>query len=218
MESATFSNKTYTLDDFGFLDPPDQWDENFAEGMARFQGIISGLTERHWKIINYLRKKFIEDKDVPVMVMACAENKIRLAEFRALFPVGYHRGACKIAGINYSFMSDVNYWLTYETGIPAKAMKSRYPMDQLGFLKDFKKWDAEFVYTILHKMGRPQELTDAQRNIINYLRDYYEIYNNIPIVYEACSVTGLSLKELNDLFPRGYRRDACRMAGLPFLA
>ena len=32
--SVTFGDRTYRLDVHGYLDPPDQWDEAFAEGMA----------------------------------------------------------------------------------------------------------------------------------------------------------------------------------------
>jgi len=35
---VTFDNKTYTLDAYGF-EPAEQWDENFANGMAEVLGI-----------------------------------------------------------------------------------------------------------------------------------------------------------------------------------
>ncbi len=53
--------KEYEFDIHGYLDPPDQWDENFAEGLAVKIGIYDGLTEEHWKFVRYLRKKFIEE-------------------------------------------------------------------------------------------------------------------------------------------------------------
>ena len=96
MSSVVFKNTAYLLDDHGFLDPPEQWDEDFAEGMAKMVGIRSGLTDRHWEFIHYLRHKFLEENTVPVLVMACADQRMRLSELRSLFPTGYHRGACKI--------------------------------------------------------------------------------------------------------------------------
>jgi tRNA 2-thiouridine synthesizing protein E len=107
--TITFNEKTYSLDEHGFLFPPEQWDENFANGMAETLEIYGGMTEKHWAFIRYLRKKFIEEETVPVVVIACAENKLRLREFKRLFPTGYHRGACKIAGINHEFMYKTNY-------------------------------------------------------------------------------------------------------------
>lgn len=213
MGNLTFRGETYSLDDYGFLDPPDQWTETFAEGMARMVGIREGLTPRHWELIRYLRKKFLEEKTVPVVVLACADNAMRLSELRTLFPAGYHRGACKVAGINYQFMYDLNLWLTYETWAP---LKPRYPLDSMGFLEDSELWDEDFVEQMMSQMDPPLLATDRQMQVIRYLRDYYAVNQLIPPVFEACSANDLSLEELKALFPAGYRRGACRLAGLPF--
>jgi len=47
LNQVHFGNRIYTLDERGFLDPPEQWDEGFAEGMARLLGIVGGLTPDH---------------------------------------------------------------------------------------------------------------------------------------------------------------------------
>ncbi len=210
-----FNDKSYTLDKFGFLHPPVQWEENFAEGMAEMQGIYGGLTEEHWKIIDYLRRKFLDEKTVPVVVIACSDNNLRLSDLRFLFPTGYHRGACRIAGINYDFMYQTNYWLTYET---STLPKEEYKLTPQGFLEDFEKWNERFAQIIVREWKLPQGLTDAHRIIIGYLRDYYEINSNIPTLFETCSANKIDLAEFNELFPDGYRRGACRIAGLPFFA
>ena len=215
MATATFKNKTYVLDEHGFLNPPDQWDENFAEGMARSLGIQGGLTDRHWEIIRYLRRKFLDEKTVPLVVHACMDNQMSLAELRSRFPTGYHRGACKIAGINYRFMYDTNVWLTYETAPPPRP---RYKLDRLGFLENSEDWDEDFPEFMMNELKRPGGLSAQHWEVIRYLRNYYEEYRNIPTVYETCTVHRLSLSELHQLFPDGYRRGACRLAGLPFFA
>ena len=114
-ETIDFRGKMYDLDRHGFLDPSDQWDINFAEGMAEKLGILEGLSEEHWSFINYLRMKYIDEKTVPVVVKACSDNNLRLTKLRSLFPTGYHRGACKIAGLNFNSMCEINIWLSYET-------------------------------------------------------------------------------------------------------
>ena len=111
--TATFGEKTYTLDEHGFLSPPDQWDEAFAEGMAAELRIHGGLTEEHWAFLRYLRAKFLDEKTVPVVVMACVDTGLRLSQFKRLFPTGYFRGACRIAGIDHEFMQRTNHWLSY---------------------------------------------------------------------------------------------------------
>lgn len=211
--TITFNGKDYTLDEHGFLNPSEQWDEDFAEGMAQKLGICGGLTKEHWDFIRYLRKKFIEEETVSVMVIACAENNLRLNEFKFLFPTGYHRGACKIAGINYDFMYKTNYWLTYET---SPVYRSGYRMTPLGFLEDFNQWDERFAELVIREWKLQQGLTDRHRDIIRYLRAYYERTQNIPTMFEACKANHLGRAELWDLFPEGYRRGACRIAGLPF--
>jgi tRNA 2-thiouridine synthesizing protein E len=213
MSTITFKGKTYELDDYGFLDPPEQWDKGFAEGMAKMVGITEGLTERHWQFIHYLRHKFTDENTVPVLVMACAEKDMRLSELRSLFPTGYHRGACKIAGINYKFMYETNYWLTYETAPPAKP---RYSLDPLGFLEDFEQWDEDFVELAMSQQESPSAPTKRHMEVVCYLRNYYAVNRSLPTVFETCSANALSLDELRELFPAGYRRGACRMAGLPF--
>ncbi len=213
MGQVSFKGETYSLDKHGFLDPPEQWNEDFAEGMAKMVGITKGLTDRHWHIINYLRKKFLEEETVPVVVMACSENKMRLSELRYLFPAGYHRGACKIAGINHRFMYETNYWLTYETWAP---LKPRYDLDQVGFLKDYQRWDEDFVETLMGQLDPPATPTERHLQVVRFLRNYFVVNGVIPAVFEACTANDLTLEELKELFPAGYRRGACRMAGLPF--
>jgi tRNA 2-thiouridine synthesizing protein E len=205
--------KTYTVDAHGFLDPPEQWDEEFARGMAEHLGIFGGLTPEHWKFIRYLRKKFVEEGTVPLVVHACAENKLRLGRLALLFPTGYHRGACKIAGINYQFMYDNNYWLTCESYV---VLKSKYKLTPLGFLERFEQWDGQFAQTLAREWELPGGLTDKHWRILHFLRDYYAETRNIPTVFATCKANDIDLEQIRILFPGGYRRGACRMAGLPF--
>lgn len=215
-QTITLKNgKTYTLDRHGFLEPPEQWDDDFANGMAERLGIHGGLTEEHWNFVRYLRKKFTEEQTVPVVVLACAENNMRLGKLRSLFPAGYHRGACKIAGINYKFMYEHNIWLTYES---YRMLKANYKMTPSGFLEDFDQWDRQFAHLMVSDWALPGGLSAKHWEVIEYLRDYYREKMDIPTVYETCKVLQLTIAELRELFPEGYRRGACRAAGLPFFA
>jgi len=146
-------------------------------------------------------------------VMACSASGLRLNDLRRLFPTGYHRGACRIAGINYAFLSKDNLWHTYET---APLPKPRFPIDPLGFLKDFDSWDEDFAPTAAQALGWGQELSEEHWRVIRFLRRSYAEQGTIPTVYETCSENGLELHSLRALFPAGYRRGACLLAGLPF--
>jgi len=207
--------KAYTLDEHGFLDPPEQWDPEFAEGMSKLLGISGGLTKEHWSFIKYLRKKFVDERTVPVVVQACSENGLRLRRFRYLFPTGYHRGACKIAGINYAFMYQSNIWLTYES---YSRLEKEHKLTSAGFLEDFERWNERFAQLVASEWNLANGLTKKQWKIIRFLRDYYRDTRNIPSIFETCKSNKIGFSGLRKLFPDGYRRGACRIAGLPFLA
>jgi TusE/DsrC/DsvC family sulfur relay protein len=212
--TISFRSRHYTLDEQGFLYPPEQWDEVFAEGMAGRLGIYGGLTQEHWNFIHYLRRKFLVEKTVPLVVYACVDNNLRLSRLAFLFPTGYIRGACKIAGINYQFMYESNPWLTYES---YAILKSEYKLTGSGFLEDFEKWDDRFAHIVASEWHLPDGLTAKHWQIIAYLRDHYSRTRTIPTVFTTCKANGIDMDDLLDLFPDGYRRGACRMAGIPFL-
>ncbi len=215
-KTVTFGEgKAYTLDQYGFLAEPQQWDEDFANGMARLQGIYDGLTKEHWDFISYIREKFSTAKTLPLLVVACADNNLRLGRLKLLFPTGYFRGACRIAGISYEFLCEVDIWHTYET---APLLKPEYEITPQGFLADFNQWNEHFADVVADEWELPGGLTSKHWEVIHYLRNYYQATNNIPTAYEICRAHSLDLDDLNELFPQGYRRGACRIAGLPFLA
>ncbi len=215
VKTATFHGRTYTLDVHGYLDPPEQWDEDFARGTAPRVGILGGLTDDHWQLIKYLRRRFTEERFVPLVVNACIDNNLRLSKLRRLFPSGYHRGACKVAGLNYSFMAASNMLLTYEN---YTTLKSSYKLTDTGFLESHEEWNERFALVVLNDNDPPVQLTDTHRRIIGFLRDYYGRTRDIPTVFDTCKSNEISVSELRDLFPAGYRRGACRAAGLPFFA
>ena len=62
-------------------------------------GIQVPLTEKHWEVIDFLRKKYAESRKVPTVYETCEATGVGLQELERLFPQGYHRGAVKIAGL-----------------------------------------------------------------------------------------------------------------------
>lgn len=210
--TVRFEGRSYTLDDYGFLDPPDQWDETFARGIAAELGIHTGLTDEHWKVVRYIRAKFLDEESVPLVVIACMDNGLKLSRMRHLFPTGYHRGACRIAGINFSFLSADNFWHAVET---YRTPMSNYRVTELGFLEEFDDWDERFAWLVGREWGLEESLSERRREVLLHLRARYAELGTIPTVYDTCKATSMTLEELRELFPRGYRRGACRMAGLP---
>jgi TusE/DsrC/DsvC family sulfur relay protein len=86
------------VDEDGFIQEPERWDENVAAALATTEGIDS-LTEDHWKVMNYLRNYYLEFGVAPMIRKLCKETGFKLKEIYELFPSGPAKGACKLAGL-----------------------------------------------------------------------------------------------------------------------
>jgi len=77
MNTFTFGNKEYGVDVDEFLSDPEEWDENYARGMAPKVGIISGLSDDHWKIINFIRDMYQKTGKCPLVYETCRMNRLQ---------------------------------------------------------------------------------------------------------------------------------------------
>jgi len=222
METVSYGGKTYHVDTQGFLVDYDQWDENFAEGMAPKSGIAQGLTEKHWDVIRSIRDSFHKTGDCPLLYQICESNELSVTDFRVLFPTGYMRGACKLAGITYrdrivDYYGEANPQkkkVFKEKTTLAKMREKVYRVDVFGFLVDPSDWDQGFAIAKALEMKMPGGLTEKHHEVIKYLRDSFERDHVVPTFIECCEANGLVLKELQRLFPDGYQRGAVKIAGL----
>jgi TusE/DsrC/DsvC family sulfur relay protein len=74
------------------------WNETVAKLLAKEEA-IEELTERHWKVINYMRKEFEAKGDSPSIRKLTKESGVDTKELYALFPKGPAKKAAKIAGL-----------------------------------------------------------------------------------------------------------------------
>ena len=215
MNTFTFGNKTYKLDTEEFLSDFNQWDENFARGMAPKLGILSGLSEDHWKIIHFIRDSFNQTKKCPLVYETCRVNRLHLQELKKLFPAGYLRGACKLAGVTYrEGYLDQSWVEEFAERVTSGAQEDKtYEINIRGFLINPSQWDEKFAMYRAHEMKMPK-LTDKHWQVIKFLRDSFEKNNLVPTIYETCEAAGIDLDELEKLFPDGYHRGAIKIAGL----
>ena len=89
------------LDEEGYLTDPANWSEPVAVELARREGIA--LTEAHWAVIRFLRDYYEQRRIAPdarfvLKHLAETRGADRNELFR-LFPYGYVKQACKIAGM-----------------------------------------------------------------------------------------------------------------------
>lgn len=87
-----------TVDQDGFLQEPERWNERIALALASTEGLAS-LSESHWKLIEYIRAYYREFDIAPMIRKMCKETGFSLKQIYELFPSGPAKGACKVAGL-----------------------------------------------------------------------------------------------------------------------
>ncbi len=69
-----------------------------AEEIARDNG-IEQLTDRHWQVINFMRKTYLETGSAPSIRSLGKTSGVPIKELYELFPKGPAKLAAKIGGI-----------------------------------------------------------------------------------------------------------------------
>jgi TusE/DsrC/DsvC family sulfur relay protein len=99
---------------------PSDWTEKFAEEVAQSEGIT--LTNEHWRVIRFMRE-WLDEHGVavapdarPVMKFLAGDRRAGRRRIFELFPYGYVKQACKIAG-----MKKLRAW---STGRAARYLRS----------------------------------------------------------------------------------------------
>jgi TusE/DsrC/DsvC family sulfur relay protein len=96
----TFSKGEVSIevDEDGFMQEPEKWNETVAAAIATTEG-VEGLSEEHWKVVNYLRDYYLKFGVAPMIRKLCKETGFKLNKIYELFPSGPAKGACKVAGL-----------------------------------------------------------------------------------------------------------------------
>ena len=86
--------------------------------------------------------------------------------------------------------------------------------DDEGFLWHVDDWAEEVAGELAQESG-VAELSVEQWRVIRFLREYYFENGRSPLNRAIVAGMGMSLLELEHLFPGGIRHGAKRLAGLP---
>ena len=212
LKTFEFRGKVYEVDEDEFLLHPDAWDKDFAEGMAPRTGISGELTLEHWDVLWFVRKVYLESGKCPVVHKACKAQNLRMADLQRLFPTGYRRGACKLAGLC------CNPECADLFGPPKSAVLAStsliYRTNVRGFLVNPAEWNVYFAEHKWEETKMPGSLTEKHWKIIYYLRARFEKTGKIPTIDETCGDNDIDIEEFGALFPDGYHRGAVKIAGL----
>jgi TusE/DsrC/DsvC family sulfur relay protein len=83
-----------------------------------------------------------------------------------------------------------------------------------GFFTDPQQWREEMAPQIARDAGI-QTLTDQHWQVIKFMRHEYAEKGNGPSVRALSKTSGVSIKELYQLFPKGPAKLAAKIAGIP---
>lgn len=91
-------------DEEGYLIDPGSWNERIAEQLAEKEGVVLG--DEHWKIVQYMRHHYDEHQTPPdarhvtkFVAEDLGHGRNAGSHLFVLFPYGYVKQACKIAGM-----------------------------------------------------------------------------------------------------------------------
>ena len=175
--------KAYELDADGFLLDPKKRDPDVAEGHGagpwHSRRADQGALGRHpFHPPASLRKP----GNAPTLFETCRANNLRRNELKRLFPTGYMRGACKLAGVSYKeAYLGADYMEHSAKDLHAVATRQEYRVDVRGFLVDpdelgralrrstgpmRRKWPAESSANSTGSIIRLPRWTDHKTGII----------------------------------------------------
>ena len=83
-----------------------------------------------------------------------------------------------------------------------------------GFFVHPEQWTEEMVPELARREGI-EELTDAHWQVIRFMRSQFVEKGSGPTVRALGKTSGISVRELYGLFPKGPAKIAARIAGIP---
>jgi tRNA 2-thiouridine synthesizing protein E len=86
-------------------------------------------------------------------------------------------------------------------------------VDAEGFLLDATQWDESLAVRIARDEGI--ELTDRHWEVVRFMRDRFFATGSGPNVRALSKASGIPVKELYALFPKGPAKLAAKIAGIP---
>jgi TusE/DsrC/DsvC family sulfur relay protein len=87
-------------------------------------------------------------------------------------------------------------------------------VDAEGFLLDPARWNEEIAAEIAGDNGI-SELTDRHMQVVRFMRDTYLETGTAPSIRSLGKQSGVPIKELYQLFPKGPAKLAAKIGGIP---
>ena len=87
-------------------------------------------------------------------------------------------------------------------------------VDAEGFLQNPEQWNDALAVEIARENGIP-ELTERHWMVVRYMRDRYLATGAAPSIRSLGKESGVDIKELYKLFPKGPAKLAAKIGGIP---
>jgi tRNA 2-thiouridine synthesizing protein E len=87
-------------------------------------------------------------------------------------------------------------------------------VDAEGFMQKPEQWNREVGAEIARDSGIG-EITDRHWQVVEYMRDQYLETGNAPSIRSLGKESGVPIKELYRLFPKGPAKLAAKIGGIP---
>ena len=87
-------------------------------------------------------------------------------------------------------------------------------VDAEGFLRKPEQWTEELAAEIAREAGI-DPLTDRHMQVVRFMRDTYLTTGTAPTIRTLGKASGVPVKELYQLFPKGPAKLAAKIAGIP---
>ena len=92
--------------------------------------------------------------------------------------------------------------------------ETRVDLDAEGFMTDPGQWTPRVAEAIAAELGIP-ELTERHWQVVRFMRDRYLATGEAPSIRRLGKESGVPVKELYALFPKGPAKLAARIGGIP---
>jgi len=86
--------------------------------------------------------------------------------------------------------------------------------DPEGFLVHPEQWTPEIAEELAHESGIP-ELTQRHMQVVEFMRERYLTTGTAPSIRTLGKESGVPIKELYQLFPKGPAKLAAKIGGIP---
>jgi TusE/DsrC/DsvC family sulfur relay protein len=87
-------------------------------------------------------------------------------------------------------------------------------VDAEGFLTNHEQWNEAIAEAIARDNGIP-ELTERHWLVVRFMRDRYLSTGTAPSIRSLGKESGVPVKELYELFPKGPAKLAAKIGGIP---